>query len=126
VKTTDKKSFLLPSEYLGSITTHPDTARALHRARPALFIVWAIPVAAYVWRGVRVGDWGWSLIGVAISAGFGFMLWQAIATGYTRNNHGEFLRAVRPLGYWLSVVFLILGYVMGLAGLFLADYGNKP
>jgi hypothetical protein len=121
MKTDHKQSSFPPHQYLGSVTAQPVTSEALRRARPALFIVWAIPAAAYIWRGLRVGDWGWSLIGVAISGGFGCMLWHAIVTGYTRNNHGEFLRAARPLGYWLSILFLVFGFAMGVAGLLLAD-----
>jgi len=124
VKTKHKQRFLLPKEYLGRVTAHPAIAEALRRGRPALAVVWAIPVAAYFCRGMRKGDWGWSVIGVAISAGFGYLLWRAIVTGYTRTNHGEFHRATRPFGYWLSILFLVLGYAVGIAGLLLADYGT--
>ncbi|MES2568883.1 MAG: hypothetical protein V4710_02375 [Verrucomicrobiota bacterium] len=82
-------------------------------------------MAAYIWRGLHMGDWGWSLGGVAISAAFGWAFWQAIASGYVRTNHGEFLRADRPIGYWLSVAFIALGYTMGVAGILLAEYNTK-
>ena len=93
--------------------------------RPTLLIILAVPIGAYIWRGMRLSEWGWGLVGFAIGAGFGFALWRALATGYVRNNLGEFPRAVRPLGYWLSVIVLILGYLMGIAGMIFAEYDIK-
>ena len=124
MKTEHRQRFLLPHEYLGSVTSHPTISEALRRAWPALLIVLAVPVAVYVWRGLCVGHWGWSFIGVAISGGFGYTLWHALVTGYTHNNHGEFLRSTRPVGYWLSILFLILGYSVGIGGLIFAHYPN--
>jgi hypothetical protein len=120
MKTKRHQGYLLPNEYLGSVTAHPVISEALRRSRPALVAVWGIPLAAYLWRGIHVGDWGWSLIGVAISAGVGYSLWHDLVTGYTRSNQGEFLRAARPFGYWLSILFLVLIYFAVVAGLLFA------
>jgi hypothetical protein len=113
VKTLRNPSYLLPGERL---------QQALRRARPRLFAIFAFPLAAYVWQGFQRGHWGWGLVGVAIASGFGYTLWHSLVTGYTRINLGEFPRASRPLGYWLSIGFLFVGYCFGLAGLLLADY----
>jgi len=121
VRKEPRKRYLLPSEYLGKATTHLLVAATLRRARPALMMVWGIPLAAYCWRSAHDGEWGGNLIVLTISAACGYLLWHALVTGYTESNHGEFLRAERPFGYWLTVLLLLLGYAMPAAGLFFVE-----
>jgi hypothetical protein len=119
-----RRKYLWPGEHPGSNPAHPAVAEALRKARPGLFIVWGMSLAGYLCGGFVRGDGGGGLIGVAISAGCGYLLWQALVTGYVSSNHGSFFRAAQPFRYWVSVAVLALGYTLVLAVLFLG--GTAP
>ncbi len=122
---TNRRKYLLPGEYLGSNTTHPAVAEALRKARPGLFMLWGVTLAGYLYGGFVRGQWGAGLIGVAITAGWGYGIWQALVTGYVSSNHGAFFRAAQPVRYWLTLGVLTLVYALVLSVLFLGGTAPK-
>ena len=65
--------------------------------------------------------WGWSLVGLAISAAFAFGLWHAVVSGHVRTNHGEFYRHLRPFAFWVTVVICFALYLVSVATMFVAQ-----
>jgi hypothetical protein len=112
------KPYFLPEEQPLSGARHD---RAIRRGIPALLALLSICVAGYFWQGVVHHIWGWSLVGLAISAAFAFGLWHAVVSGHVRTNHGEFYRHLRPFAFWLTVVICFALYLVSVATMFVAQ-----
>ncbi len=99
----------------------PAEVAARLRAIWPLPLLLAIPaIAGYLWRGLNLGDWGWSVGTLLGSVAFTWALWHGLAARCTESNLGVFRRFQRPVRYWLGMGVLFAGYGLAIALFFFA------
>jgi hypothetical protein len=87
---------------------------------PLLTVLSLPPVVGYIWRGSALGDWGWGIIGLLISAGFTWAVWHGLLARTTECNSRVYHRYERPVRYWLTMAIWFVAYVMSVAAFFFA------
>ena len=97
-----------------------EVAARLRTSWPLPLLLAIPPVAGYLWRGMNLGDWGWGVIGLAVSAAVIWILWHGLAARSTECNLGVFDRFQRPVRYWLMMSVLLAGYALIIATFFFA------
>ncbi len=79
----------------------------------------AIAVSGYFWQGIVHHAWGWSLLGLLVSAGSAITLWRIAGSGNVRTTWGDFNRLDSPFAFWLSASLCALVYAGSVATMFI-------
>jgi hypothetical protein len=103
-----QKRYSLPDDRLAM----ESPAVLLRRRWLPLALLAVPPLVGYIWRGFRLADWGWGLVGLLLSGGFAFKFWHGWFSRATEANSETFPRFVRPLHYWFMLGVWFVCYLL--------------
>ena len=112
-----RRRYILPNEH--PLSGASDTL-IFRTSWPFLTLFLLPPLAAYLWRGFSKGEWGWSVIGLLVSAGFGSILWRGLLSHTTDCNGATCQRRDQPVRYWLTMSLWTASYLASIAFLIFA------
>jgi hypothetical protein len=112
-----RRRYILPNQY--PLAGASDTV-ILRTAWPLLTLFLLPPLAAWLWRGWSRGEWGWSVIGLLVSAGFGSILWRGLLSHTVDCNSAHYQRREQPVRYWLVMALWTAAYAASIAFLVFA------
>jgi hypothetical protein len=114
---SSRRKYLLPEEHRKTYAEHQGIRSALEHTRLWLVVLWVIPAGIGILKSMQTRVWFTFPIPVIISWLFSFMMWHSLITGENKNNHGTLSRYEKPVGFWLSIFILFLGYAMPIVGM---------
>ncbi len=111
-----RRRYLLPQDLAVAEPLH----YTFRRGWPWLLALLLPPLAAYVWRGRHLGEWGWSLIGILVAFAAALKIWHGLLTRSTEGRRRIHDRHSHPVRYWMTIVTLTALYLFSLVALICA------
>ena len=97
----------------------------LHRGWLLLVVLSLPPVLGYTWRGFRLADWAWGIVGLIICSGFTYAMWHGLLAHTTNCNSGIHHRHEQPVRYWLTLALWCACYSMSVAAFFFEHHSSS-